>query len=291
MFDVLVNGHKTSDYTNIWVANIPQIQPSETERDRYTIPQRDGDMLSAYYRRTSAYIEVTFHALNILQNRRIIKSVFCNQINEVLKTSITFPTISIINRVNGVDSYDSYFNIKNAVITEEELRDGDYGRVTIQYEVEPFEYMRTDTEFEQIVPHTTSPLENPIIVRVHNDGDLCKPLINITPLASGKVTTAYNFGVGLTIDEESESIIVYPSKVGTGLTRYAYCDTSLMYTYLTNGTTVTLDTVTLGEEYFTQHNYEDLWIPNGTHDIRFMNVALNNYSTKVNIKLRKGYVI
>ena len=264
----------TSGSLGIIVSSMPKMQPSTVKATEYDIPLRDGIQYSSWRNRTDAQITVKF---------AIVKN---NNINYIQTLRATRQWLEGTGELILDNNPDVYYNVKKVEITDEEMFTLSSGELEATFAVEPFEYMRTDTEFEQIVPHTTSPLENPIIVRVHNDGDLCKPLINITPLASGEVTTASNFGVGLTIDEGQESMIVYPSKVGTGLTTYAYCDTSLMYTYLTNGTTVTL-----GEEYFTQHNYEDLWIPNGTHDIRFMNVALNNYSTKVNIKLRKGYAI
>ena len=264
----------TSGSLGIIVSSMPKMQHSTVKATEYDIPLRDGIQYSSWRNRTDAQITVKF---------AIVKD---NNINYIQTLRATRQWLEGTGELILDNNPDVYYNVKKVEITDEEMFTLSSGELEATFVVEPFEYMRTDTEFEQIVPHTTSPLENPIIVRVHNDGDLCKPLINITPLASGEVTTASNFGVGLTIDEGQESMIVYPSKVGTGLTTYAYCDTSLMYTYLTNGTTVTL-----GEEYFTQHNYEDLWIPNGTHDIRFMNVALNNYSTKVNIKLRKGYVI
>lgn len=264
----------TSGSLGVIVSSMPKMQHSTVKATEYDIPLRDGIQYSSWRNRTDAQITVKF---------AIVKDNNTNYIQTLRATRqwLEGTGVLILDNNPGV-----YYNVKKVEITDEEMFTLSSGELEATFVVEPFEYMRTDLEFEQIVPHTTSPLENPIIVRVNNDGDLCKPLINITPLASEEVTTAYNFGVGLTIDEEPESMIVYPSKVGTGLTTYAYCDTSLMYTYLTNGTTVTL-----GEEYFTQHNYEDLWIPNGSHDIRFMNVALNNYSTKVNIKLRKGYVI
>lgn len=264
----------TSGSLGIIVSSMPKMQHSTVKATEYDIPLRDGIQYSSWRNRTDAQITVKF---------AIVKDSNTAYIQALRATRQWLEGTGelILDNNPGV-----YYNVKKVEITDEEMFTLSSGELEATFVVEPFEYMRTDTEFEQIVPHTTSPLENPIIVRVHNDGDLCKPLINITPLASGEVTTAYNFGTTLTIDEEPDCVIVYPSKVGTGVTTYAYCDTSLMYTYLTNGTTVTL-----GEEYFTQHNYEDLWIPNGTHDIRFTNVALNSYSTKVNIKLRKGYVI
>ena len=264
----------TSGSLGVIVSSMPKIQHSTVKATEYDIPLRDGIQYSSWRNRTDAQITVKF---------AIVKDNNTNYIQALRATRQWLEGTGVLILDNNPDVY---YNVKKVEITDEEMFTLSSGELEATFVVEPFEYMRTDTEFEVIVPHTTSPLENPIIVRVNNDGDICKPLINITPLASGEVTTAYNFGVGLTIDEEPESMIVYPSKVGTGLTTYAYCDTSLMYTYLTNGTTVTL-----GEEYFTQHNYEDLWIPNGSHDIRFMNVALNSYSTKVNIKLRKGYII
>lgn len=264
----------TSGSLGVIVSSMPKMQHSTVKATEYDIPLRDGIQYSSWRNRTDAQITVKFA---IVKDNNIAYIQALRATRQWLEGT----GVLILDNNPGV-----YYNVKKVEITDEEMFTLSSGELEATFVVEPFEYMRTDTEFEQIVPHTTSPHENPIIVRVHNDGDLCKPLISITPLASGEVTTAYNFGTTLTIDEEPDCVIVYPSKVGTGLTTYAYCDTSLMYTYLTNGTTVTL-----GEEYFTQHNYEDLWIPNGTHDIRFTNVALNNYSTKVNIKLRKGYVI
>lgn len=270
MFDVLVNGHKTSDYNNIWVANIPQIQSSETERDRHPVPQRDGDTLSAYYRRTSAYIEVTFHALNILQNRRIIKSVFCNQINEVLKTSITFPTISIINRVNGVDSYDSYFNIKNAVITEDVLNDNNYGRVTIQYEVEPFEYLRASTILQEDIQKNTSGTR--VFRDVSNAGDVCKPFIEFNKGSSDTII------VEITVDNEKQINFTLNDDSTT-----VYCDSNLMFTYNSQGNK---------EPLFLTHNYDDLWLPNGVHEIDVYSNSFNaSEDGEITIDLREGYAI
>lgn len=242
MFDVLVNGHKTNDYNNIWVANIPQIQSSSTERDRSIVPQRDGDLLSKYYRRTSAYIEVVFHCLNAHENQRIIKSVFCNQINEKLKNSNVMPTISIIDRVNNVDNYDSYFIIKNAVITDGITKDGNYGRVTITYEVEPFEYMIEDAIITETFTGQTEKT-----VSITNDGDLCMPIIQIT--------NPYNSQFELTLGVANQPRATFVIQT-EGMN--FVCDTKLMTT-IWNG---------LNKEiYFTSHNYDDLWVKNGTNNV------------------------
>lgn len=266
MFDVLVNGHKTSDYTNIWVANIPQIQPSETERDRHTVPQRDGDMLSAYYRRTSAYIEVTFHALNILQNRRIIKSVFCNQINELIKNNINLPTISILK--DG--DYDSYFNIRNASITADELRDGNYGRVTIQYEVEPFEYMIEDMVYSVDLESNTS-----VTVTVENDGDLCKPFITLQTL----LYRPSDYDVVINIDGTDHT---FHGLMHSNLLCF---DSNLMITYY-----YVAGKPIQHEEWF-DGNYEGLWLQNGNHDIMITNTMVNEQETHLEIHLKRGYAI
>lgn len=283
MFDVLVNGHKTADYSDIWVANIPQLQSSEVQRDRFAIPERDGDSLSSYYRRGSAYITVTFHAMNILQNKRIIKSVFCNQINERLKSDLAYPTISIMSGSN----YDSYFNIKNAMITDDVLMDENYGRVTIQYEVEPFEYMRTDSEIEVEIGLDEDGhfIENRTVT-INNEADLCKPLIVTTPFIYGALYVEAKFGAKIQVDSNTEAQIEYMSGIGEAVTKVAYCDTNLMYTYIAQ------DGITSNaESKFITHNYEDLWIPHGNHDIKLSYIGSGSDTTRVLIKLRKGYAI
>lgn len=261
MFDVLVNGHKTADYSNIWVANIPQIQSSTTERDKNTIPQRDGDISSRYYRRTSAFITVTFHALNILSNKRVITSVFCNQVNEKLRLQNTFPTISIIDRVNGIDSYDSYFNIRNATIVEEMSKDDKYGRVTIQYEIEPFEYMLDDTEVVYDKTLTTQTLT------VINGGDTCKPIYTF------ETTSSTSYTVAIKID--SNSNIEYGTFNSSGKW---VSDTEKMMTYKMNSS--------MDESKFITGDYQALWIPSGTHDIK---VTTNAAGIQVKIQMRRGY--
>jgi hypothetical protein len=120
-------------------------------------------------------------------------------------------------------------------------------------------------------------------VTVTNDGDLCRPIIITSPYY-GASPTVGQWGISVQIDDNEAAVITY-NTIWETRDLEVTCDTNKMYTYATNE-----GVVEAFEGHFTTHNYEDLWIPHGTHDIT-LNRVEGSTNNAVNIKLRRGFVI
>lgn len=265
----------TSGSLGIIVSSMPKMQHSTVKATEYDIPFRDGIQYSSWRNRTDAQITVKF---------AIVKDNNTNYIQTLRATRqwLEGTGVLILDNNPGV-----YYNVKKVEITDEEMFTLSSGELEATFVVEPFEYMRTDTEIEVEIGNDEDGhfIENRTVT-INNEADLCKPLIVTTPFVYGALYVEAKFGAKIQVDSNTEAQIEYMSGIGDAVTKVAYCDTNLMYTYIVqNGITSN------AESKFITHNYEDLWIPHGNHDIKLTCVGTISVTTKVLIKLRKGYAI
>lgn len=265
----------TSGSLGIIVSSMPKMQHSTVKATEYDIPLRDGIQYSSWRNRTDAQITVKF---------AIVKD---NNTSYIQALRATRQWLEGTGQLILDNNPDVYYNVKKVEITDEEMFTLSSGELEATFVVEPFEYMRTDTEIEVEIGNDEDGhfIENRTVT-INNEADLCKPLIVTTPFIYGALYEEAKFGAKIQVDSNTEAQIEYMSGIGEAVTKVAYCDTNLMYTYIVqNGITSN------AESKFLTHNYEDLWIPHGNHDIKLTYVGDINVTTKVLIKLRKGYAI
>ncbi len=265
----------TSGSLGVIVSSMPKMQHSTVKATEYDIPLRDGIQYSSWRNRTDAQITVKF---------AIVKD---NNTNYIQTLRATRQWLEGTGELILDNNPDVYYNVKKVEITNEEMFTLSSGELEATFVVEPFEYMRTDTEIEVEIGNDEDGhfVENRTVT-INNETDLCKPLIVTTPFIYGALYVEAKFGAKIQIDSNTEAQIEYMSGIGDAVTKVANCDTNLMYTYIVQD-----GIASNAESKFITHNYEDLWIPNGNHDIKLTCVGDSSVTTKVLIKLRKGYAI
>lgn len=265
----------TSGSLGVIVSSMPKMQHSTVKATEYDIPLRDGIQYSSWRNRTDAQITVKF---------AIVKD---NNTNYIQTLRATRQWLEGTGQLILDNNPDVYYNVKKVEITDEEMYTLSSGELEATFVVEPFEYMRTDTEIEvEIGNDEDGHFIESRTVTINNEADLCKPLIVTTPFIYGALYVEAKFGAKIQIDSNTEARIEYMSGIGDAVTKVAYCDTNLMYTYIVQD-----GIASNAESKFITHNYDDLWVPHGNHDIKLTCVGDISVTTKVLIKLRKGYAI
>lgn len=257
----------TSGSLGVIVSSMPKMQHSTVKATEYDIPLRDGIQYSSWRNRTDAQITVKF---------AIVKDSNTAYIQTLRATRQWLEGTGQLKLGNNPDVY---YNVKKVEITDETMYTLSTGELEATFTVEPFEYLSTDTVIDEEIATSASKT-----ITVSNDGDLCKPLVIITPYMPQLNLLGTN-KVKIQVDSGTEVYYQYFSTSDVSHRVVCYSDSNLMFTYSeSEGSTYPT------ENYITSHNYDDLWVPHGTHDIKITNSG-SNYSTKVKILLRKGYAI
>lgn len=146
------------------VATIPTLTHSTHNRNRYSIPARDGELLGVDMWRSNAFVTVTFHTRvgqhNVWNNNFWDDSI--DKRYNRLKGFLTNKKRLHIKTQNALDhtQYDDagYYEILDWVITNETRINRDYMRVEVQFEVYPFKYVEISATNPEYTTATT--LEN-----------------------------------------------------------------------------------------------------------------------------------
>lgn len=260
----------TSGSLGITVSSMPKMQPSTVKATEYDIPLRDGIQYSSWRNRTDAQITVKF-AIVKYSNRDYIQTL-----------RATRQWLEGTGELILDNNPDVYYNVKKVEITDETMYTLSTGELEANFTVEPFEYLNTSTTITKVYNSNSSGNET---VQVTNAGDICKPLVTIQFINRSEQQTA---GITLTLNVDSGSNVTYAPTEHKNRP-YFMSDTNLMYSWNQNEDA---SNTAPQEEFFTTHNYDDLWVPHGTHDIKltYSTIAIVG-SYKVSINLREGYTI
>lgn len=168
------------------VASIPIITHSTQNRDRFTIPMRDGEVVGSDIWRSNAYITVVFHS-RIRQegwNHNFIGDTMDGRYARLIDWLVGKTYLHISSQdVSNFSAYNECgkYELVGWNITNETRINRDYIRVEVQFEVVPFKYKETS----QSNPEYTTALS------IENAGDESQPLYLISG-TSGHSSAFYN---------------------------------------------------------------------------------------------------
>lgn len=248
----------TSGSLGVIVSSMPKMQHSTVKATEYDIPLRDGIQYSSWRNRTDAQITVKF---------AIVKD---NNTNYIQTLRATRQWLEGTGELILDNNPDVYYNVKKVEITNEEMFTLSSGELEATFVIEPFEYLRASTILQQVINKNTSGTR--VFRDVSNAGDVCKPFIEFKKGSSDTISFE------ITVDNEKQINFTLNDASTT-----VYCDSNLMFTYNSQGNK---------EPLFLTHNYDDLWLPNGVHEIDvFHNSANASEDGEITIDLREGYAI
>ena len=151
---------KTPEQVGAWLASIPVITPSTKNRNEWTIPNHDGELIDAEFGRTDAYWDIYIHAKS--QNWDVTKRAIEKWLSGTGKLIMS-------------STPDSYYEVKDVTATEVTKKDDKYGRYRVSMRVYPYEFLTSgDTGI------TSFPITN--------DAMASKPLFKIVGSGSGTLT-------------------------------------------------------------------------------------------------------
>ena len=130
------------------LATIPVITHSAKTRDRFSVPNRDGDLLGEDEWRGNAYITMSFHSrvYNDAFDRRgetYLDDSIGQRINRLYKLLKRARKLYIYSMTNEHEVWadDGYYEIKGYAITNETRIGKDYVRIEVQFEIYPYKFM------------------------------------------------------------------------------------------------------------------------------------------------------
>ena len=166
MFDIIYNGLKPDDF-RAWLATIPVLTHSTINRTRVSIPYHDGEMLVDDASRGNASWQCMIH---------LRRSDYVTKIRNIRR----WLSGEGILRIHTDGNPDSYYEVEQVTQTEDIRKDETYGRLTVSFEVYPYEFL--DSGEDEISNPST----------IVNPADLCKPEYIIEGSGSGTLTVNGN---------------------------------------------------------------------------------------------------
>jgi hypothetical protein len=232
MWKVKINSNDIANETDMWVATIPVINPSEVMREKSDVYMFDGGMEDNKYYHSSASMDVTYHGLDFDNLLGIISRKYVSEAlvgsgvsNGVLPE---YATLWLYNTNNYYDG--KVYKILHAYITGTERKQDNYGRVSVKYELYPFRF-----DSDLMVIKALSSGNNSFT----NNGDITKPIYE--GIGEGSIQIDINSpfqiigdGIPETIDSRKRISSNEPHVLG---------------------------------------DYEDLYIPHGTHNIKITGIT------------------
>lgn len=261
----------TSSSLGLIVSSMPKVKHSGVKVTEYDVPLRDGMQYSSFRNRTDAEISVKFAII------KDTNSAFITALRGARQWLEGTGQLKIGNNP------DVYYNVKKVEITDETMYTLSAGELEATFTVEPFEYLLNSTTITKSYQGSDSGTSE--TVQVTNSGDICKPLVTIQFINSSEQIIG---NITLTLNVDTGSNVTFTTLEHKNRP-YFMSDTKLMYTWRQNADASSTSPC---EDNFTTHNYDDLWVPHGTHDIKLTKTLTNipGYY-KINIDLREGYVI
>ena len=130
------------------LASIPVITHSTQNRDRFSIPARNGELLGSEIWRSNAFVTCVFHTRvgdgrnpwDYSYSDNTIDKRYNKLISEISTAkTLRLKTQNVMN--HSVFDDAGYFNILGWAIASETRIGRDYMRIEVQFEVEPFKYL------------------------------------------------------------------------------------------------------------------------------------------------------
>lgn len=202
-YNVKLNTADPLDTAGWRVASIPVITHSQQNRDRYTIPLRDGEVIGSEIWRGNAFVTVVFHT-RVGQNcwnsnfSRDTMDMRYKRLLSLLDNKVHLHIL--VQNVNNLASYDEtgYFEILGWTITNETRVGRDYIRVEVQFEVEPFKY----AEITQSNPEYTT------ATSIENTGDESQPLYELNTLTGSSFSLTVNGYTMTGVSPNTDSVYI-----------------------------------------------------------------------------------
>lgn len=206
------------------LANIPVLTHSQKNRDRFSIPLRDGELLGSDIWSGNAYVTLTMHT-------RIENDAFA-------KTSM-LENDNVTDRLNRLYSYlegkkelwvftrhtqDAKYEVLGYNITSETRKSWDYARVEVQFEVYPYKFIVASPEYTTLLTIT-------------NPFDDAMPLYEFTMAGSAGATQS------ITVNG---NVFTFKRPSNLSITK-AYIDVRKQIVYYTSGGTKYEITGTTGD--------------------------------------------
>lgn len=160
-YNVKLDSYDPLDTAGWRVASIPVITHATHNRDRYSIPNRDGDMLGVDMWRNNAYVTVTFHSRvgDNNWNSNFQGDTLDARYNRLLKLLVGKHHLHIKTKdIATPSTWDDagYYEILDYTISSESRMQQDYMRVDVQFEVFPYKYFEN-----ALTPILNLTIENP----------------------------------------------------------------------------------------------------------------------------------
>lgn len=156
-------------YCGFELANIPEITYPTRNRNKFTVPNRDGELLGSDMWRSNAYIKCTFHT-------RIIQGFNDGTIGEAVNYLLTntLPVVKTLhidtkktgyeippnesseNASNATDTTpdimegwnrDGYYEVLGYTVVSDTRKANDYAKLEIQFEVFPYKFEYLDPPY------------------------------------------------------------------------------------------------------------------------------------------------
>ena len=166
MFGIIYNNHTPEDF-GAWLATIPVLTHSTINRTRQAVPYRDGDLLVDDVSRSNAYWQCMIH---LRQNDYLAR---IRQIRSWLSGEGLL-------QIHTGNNPDSFYEVVQVTQGEDIRADDTYGRITVSFEVYPYEFLESG-ETEIVSPSSIS-----------NPANMCKPVYIIEGSGNGTLTVNGN---------------------------------------------------------------------------------------------------
>lgn len=191
------------------LASIPVITHSTKNRDRFSIPARDGEILGSSIWRSNAYVNCVFHSRISTAFGGTLTDTLDDRINALYSLLINCKKLYIESSKIGASGNDScgYYEIEGYNIVNEVRKYNDYIRIEVQFEVYPYKFKL------ETYPTTQA-------LTIVNSYDDCMPLYELNRGSTGSTAT-----FTLTVNGNTMSLAI-PANCSN-----AYIDTRLQIAY------------------------------------------------------------
>ena len=191
MFCVNINGHtiKSNGTINVqpycWLANIPVVTPSENKRNISDVYMFDGGMADKNYYKGTAQITLTFHSKGYVD--QMIGFVSSALISEALRITQYYSDesrrsyITVYQDGQNPATQGYSYIILNATISDIQRMSGDYGRVSVTYDIEPFRYYGNLNAYVDVPSNGTAVISTDQSYGITG----AKPLFHVTATGAG----------------------------------------------------------------------------------------------------------
>lgn len=127
MFNITYNNMSPENF-GAWLATIPVLTHATINRTRFSVPMRDGELLINDVSRNNAHWQCMVH---------LRKNDYIARIRNIRGWLSGEGVLKISNGSNP----DSFFEVLQVTHTEDIMKSSDYGRLTVDFEVYPYEFL------------------------------------------------------------------------------------------------------------------------------------------------------